>query len=296
MESKELTSAKSIAKWSGIIVIGFLFVLSNRVSALSTEFFIGVDERTNITSGDYAGLPNPNEGRLTFLFAHPNETDPSTSHYHSIGAYSYSGPADNPLINLTNTNNRIPETFSGKSALPLLPGSGVHAGHLVSQHVPGLEYSNLQMQSTQSLNGFGAGAVEDFLFHSSDDRWSGALDNVLVGLKLIGITNGLQVADELGNTILSSPNDIYTLGTGNSLSFTPTFFTLGNALSGVYSASFGLVDLNGGALDSGIFHIDFQVSPVPEPTAVLMLLIGLIGIATSRRGKFLVSLDRSALN
>ncbi len=89
---------------------------------------------------------------------------------------------------------------------------------------------------------------------------------------------------------------VRTLGAGNSLSFTPTFFTLGNALSGVYSASFGLVDLNGGALDSGIFHIDFQVSPVPEPTTVLMLLIGLIGIAASRRGKFLVSFNRSALN
>lgn len=152
------------------------------------------------------------------------------------------------------------------------------------------------MQSTQSLNGFGAGTVENFLFHSSEDRWSGALDNVIVGVKLIGITNGLQVADELGNTIMSFPNDIYTLGVGNSLSFTPTFFTLENAPSGVYSASFGLVDLNGGALDSGIFHFDFQVSPVPEPSTVLLLLVGLIGIAISRRGKFLVSPNRSALN
>ncbi len=71
MKKEELTSSQSIAKWSGILVIGFLLFLSNRVSALSTEFFIGIDEQTTITSGDYAGLANPNEGRLTLLFAHP---------------------------------------------------------------------------------------------------------------------------------------------------------------------------------------------------------------------------------
>lgn len=296
MKKNKLTPPQSIASWLKIFTIGFFLVFSSRVNALNGEYFIGIDERATITSGDYAGLPNPNEGRLTFLFAHPNEDEPSNSHYHSIGSYSYSGPVGNPLINLTNTNNRIPETFSGQPALPLLPGSGVHAGHLISQQIPELEYSNLQIQSTQSLNGFRAGTVEDFLFHSSDDRWSSALDNVIVGLKLIGITNGLQVADELGNTILSSPNDIYTLGAGNNLSFTPTFFTLENAPSGVYSASFGLVDLNGGALDSGIFHVDFQVSPVPEPSTVLMLLAGLIGIANSRRRRFLISPNQSVLN
>lgn len=141
MKKNELASSQWVSSWLRIFTIGFLLVFSSRVNALNGEFFIGIDEQTIITSGDYAGLSNPNEGRLTFLFAHPSEDDPSHSHYHGIGSYSYSGSIDNPLINLTNTNNRIPETFSGQPALPLLPGSGVHAGHLTSQQIPGLEYS-----------------------------------------------------------------------------------------------------------------------------------------------------------
>lgn len=281
-----------IIKWSAVIAIGFVLVYPSSATALNIEYFIGVDESTSISRGDYIGLPNPNAGHLTFLFSHPNEANPSSSHFHSIGAYSYSGAVDNPSIIPTNTNNRIPETFSGEPPLPLLHGSGIHAGRLISQHISGLEYSNLQMQSIKSLDGFAVGTTEDFLFHSSDNRWSSTFDNTIVGLKLVSITNGLQIADELGNDILSSINDIYTLGTGDTLSFTPTFYTAQNAPLGVYSASFGLVDLNGGLLDSGVFHFDFQVSQVPEPSIVLLLLVGLIGIAISRQRGFSLSIDK----
>ena len=296
MKRKEAISTQWIMKWLPLLTMGLFLVYSNLANAINGEYFIGIDKQATILSGDYAGLSNPNEGRLTFLFAHPDEDNPSHSHYHSIGSYSYSGAIGNPLVNLTNTNNRLPETFSEQSALPLFPGSGVHSGHLINKYIPDLEYSNMHIQSTQSLNGAEKGTVENFLFHSSEDRWSNSLDNVVLGLKLIGITNGLKVADEQGNTILSSPNDIYSLGRGNDFSFTPTFFTAENAAVGVYSASFGLVDLNSGALDSGIFNIDFQVSPVPEPSALLMLSVGLLGIAISRRGKFLASRNKSVLN
>ena len=69
-------------------------------------YIIGVDSLTTLTSGTYAGLPNPNYGRLTFLYAHYT---PGTEHFHSIGAWSYSGSRDNPVVRNTSNNNRIPE-------------------------------------------------------------------------------------------------------------------------------------------------------------------------------------------
>ena len=83
------------------------------------HFFIGVDNFEVLRSGTYAVLENSNYNRLTFLFAHPEE-DPTTNHFHGIGAYSYSGSADNPIINSTSSNNRIPEPYqrSGSKASP----------------------------------------------------------------------------------------------------------------------------------------------------------------------------------
>lgn len=279
-------------RWLCVVVaMGFLLVPSGRIHAhaINTEYFIGVDGLSTIGSGIYAGLSNPNAGRLTFLFAHPDEDQPSLSHYHSIGAYSYSGPADNPTTNPTNVNNRIPETFSGQSPLPLLSGSGIHSGRLISQALPDLEYSNLQMHSTQNLNGFAAGTTEDFLFHSSGDRWSGSLEGAMVGLQLIGITSGLYIANEFGDIVLSSLNDIYSLGWGNNFVFTPTFFTASDAADGIYSASFRLVDLNGGLYESGVFNFDFQVShQLSEPVPLFLLFAGLVGMLIARTSGFSV--------
>ncbi len=60
-------------------------------------------------------------------------------------------------------------------------------------------------------------------------------------------------------------------------------------------ASFGLVDLSGGLFDSGVFHFDFQVSRVSEPSIVLLLLVGLIGIAISRQRGFSVLFDKRVM-
>ncbi|MCS6289275.1 MAG: hypothetical protein H8K10_09895 [Nitrospira sp.] len=142
---------KQLGKWVGVVVVGLACGGAVSVHASMLEYYVGVEGLQTIASGTYAGLNNPNHGRLTFLFAHPNETPPSTSHYHSIGAWSYSGPAGNPVVNTTNANNRIPEILSGQAPLPLVPGQGAQAGRWVNQAVPGLEYSNLRMASTQSL-------------------------------------------------------------------------------------------------------------------------------------------------
>ncbi len=52
-------------------------------------FYVGVDGLASVTSGTFAGLANPNAGRLTFLFDHGN-------HFHGIGAYSYTGTVTAP--------------------------------------------------------------------------------------------------------------------------------------------------------------------------------------------------------
>lgn len=271
---------KQLGKWVGVVVVGLACGGAVSVQASMLEYYVGVDGLQTIASGTYAGLNNPNHGRLTFLFAHPNETVPSTSHYHSIGAWSYSGPAGNPVVNTTNTNNRIPEILSGQAPLPLVPGQGAQAGRWVNQAVPGLEYSNLRMASTQSLSQAAPGTTEHYLFNSSGGRWTGSLNAVSLALELVSLTPGLQVADQAGAPMFSAIGQTYKLGDGNPFSFTPSFYTNDNARSR-YSAAFRFVDLNGTLRDSGTFHMDF--APVPLPAAAWLMASALTGLAVLKR-------------
>jgi hypothetical protein len=181
----------TVARWQqrairgvGGAVLGATLSWAGMAQASLVEYYVGVDNQQTIASGTYAGLPNPNFGRLTFLFAHPDETTPADNHYHGIGAWSYSGPAASPTVNATNANNSIPETFSGQEPLPLFQGQGAQAGKWVSQAVPGLEYSDLQWESTQSLSSASPGTPEHFLFTSSSGRWAEPLDNTNLALEL----------------------------------------------------------------------------------------------------------------
>jgi len=253
-----------------------------------TEFFIGLDGLDVLNRGIYTGLDNPNYNRLTYLIAH-REEDPTTNHFHGIGAYSYSGTVDNPSIDSTNTNNRIPETYTNQPPLTLLPGTGIYRDRLIS----GLSnegYSNLKIEPIASLKN--APEPEDqYLYNSSNGRWQPSLQGATIGLQLASISNGLNIVNSAGVDILKSVGDIYTIGSGDNFSFTPTFWTQKAAPLGTYSATFKLLDLgtdnNRTAFkDSGTFSLDFQVKKVPEPSAILGLgIIGLVTVSLSQLKK-----------
>ncbi|WP_018411253.1 all3515 family Zur-repressed PEP-CTERM protein [Methyloversatilis thermotolerans] len=249
-------------------------------------FYIGIDSLATITSGTFAGQANPNYGRLTFLFDHGN-------HFHGIGAYSYSGTADAPVINGTNANNRLPELYSRIDPLPgtlaLTTGSGDYAGKWVSgvlgEDVAHHEYSYLGMSSIQSLSGGAAGSAESVLFNSSSERWNAALDGVQVALKLEYATPGLKVAAN-GDMDLFDSGNLYLLGSGNSFDFLPTFWVDSTAAAGTYTAQFSLVNLgsNTAVRDSGTFYIDFAVpAPVPEPASWALFVGGLLMLSQVAR-------------
>jgi hypothetical protein len=251
--------------WRTVAVLAVL-LLATTAQAQLHGYFVAVDALDVLTSGDYAGLPNPNFGRLTFLFAHTSEEDPSSNHFHGIGAYSYTGPSTNPQILPTNANNRIPETFSGEPPLPLTKALFGWRIRYISK--PGAsEYSHLQTNSVQALSGFPSDSTEGFLYNSSNGRWKTPLTEAAIGLQLVEITNGLYIANEHGETVLINPGDVYILGDGNAFSFTPIFWAHRKTAPGLYSATFKLHDLRGGGEpfpESGTFSFDFAV---PDPSA-----------------------------
>jgi hypothetical protein len=239
-------------------------------------FYIGVDTRVTNVGGIYNGTPNPNRGRLTLLLEH-------VDHYHGIGSYSLTGPASLATVVDTNTNNQIPETFSGEDPLPLTPGTGLYAGALRSM-VGSSEYSYLGMGSTHSLTGFGPNDPMTVLYQSSGGRWTGSLTGVEVGLQLISYTVGLKVGTETDTDIFDS-GDIYSLGDGTMIDFKPVFWVDDGATMGTYTAEFRLVNLSDGSdvMDSGRFYFNF--APVPEPGTYAMFGVGILmmGAALRRR-------------
>ncbi|MEH2191634.1 MAG: all3515 family Zur-repressed PEP-CTERM protein [Nostoc sp.] len=261
-----------------------------------TSFYIGLDSLEVLSTGTYAGLENPNYNRLTFLYAHRNEDQPESSHFHGIGAYSYSGSLDNPSINPTNTNNRIPESYSAQPPLTLLPGTGFYSGRLISTATD-KEYSNLTIETLASLE-TSKELDNQYLFNSSNGRWQSSLEGANIGLQLASISSGLNIGNSAGVDIVKSVGDIYTIGSGDNFSFSPTFWTDATAPLGTYSASFKLVDLGNGTnpipfKDSGTFNFDFEVKAVPESSTIPALgIVGLLALSLSRLQK----VTRNSLN
>ncbi len=261
--------------------------LVDAAEAYDINYHVAVDKREVLTFGTYAGLANPNKDRLTFLRYNQQEvSDPTRTHYHSIGSYSYTGPVDTSTVTNTNTNNQIPETFTGYAPLNLHPGSGPFAGKLISG-IPDTspqsehDYDRLEMRSVQDIADAVEPSPEFYLYNSSSGGWKTPLGtDTRVALELLGHSPGLAVAGLDGTVLLENDGDIHEIGVGDDWSFTPVFWVDDDAALGTYSASFKLVDLNGSIAESGVFTLNFAV--VPEPTT-LGLALGLGGLCCGRR-------------
>ncbi len=268
------------------VVVSQLNFSSVQASSLTTEefhhFMVAIDGRETLSYGDYEGLANPNLNRLTMLyphFAHDGE-DVSSSHFHSIGAYSYTGSLDNPTVIDTSTNNQIPEYWTELPPINLIPGTGVFANSLVNEITPSSEenYNNLKITPIQILEDNLEDPAVNAVYNSSGGAWTSSLGSAEIALELISITNGLNVATQDGKDLFAGIRDTYFIGQGNDFSFTPVFYTDSDANSGNYSAEFRLVDLQSNSLpQSGRFQINFQVAAqaqvaTPEPSAIISLI------------------------
>jgi hypothetical protein len=126
---------------------------SSRAAIVS--YYVGVDGLQTIATGEFAGLSNPNFGRLTFLYAHPNEATPSSNHYHSKGVFRYQpGSLSAPIVELS-PSNYLPE--GAAPPLALSNGTGLYSGKLVVLEDPANGFSLIEIKDTGSLSVFAAG-------------------------------------------------------------------------------------------------------------------------------------------
>jgi hypothetical protein len=250
-------------------------VLSPSVHAATVEYYIGLDTQVTIPTGTYAGLPNPNYNRPTFLYAHIFPATPSSNHYHPIGRYQYIGPAETPTITNIGSNYQIPESYTLLPPLELKPQiGGVFDGKLTLQADPGIHYTDLNWNVPASLSSFAATSTEGYLYNSSAGRYNGDLSGTVLKLELVSLTPGLNIGHGSTLNILPTVGSQFTMGTGSSgFGFNPILWTDSTALPGTYSAEFKIIDNAGSLGESGVFKFNTQV--IPEPSALLTSLLGL---------------------
>lgn len=245
------------------------------------EYLVGRDRLSNIATGIYAGLQNPNAGRPTLLWGG------HADHFHSIGAYTYTGTPPDQTIRPTNTNNRLPEISSQDPPLTLTQGTGtLYGDKLVNKADPAVEYSSITFKAIDVLFDGAPGSPEAILRNSSNGRWSGSMAGSRLAIELLTATAGLSIGDADTLNLFES-NSIYELGDGADLNWTPVFWVDLNAAPGTYSAQLRFLDLgtNGNVLSAGgTFNFDFAPAPVPLPGALWMALSAIVsGSAFMRR-------------
>lgn len=263
------------------------------------QYYLGVDSQPTVTYRQNATdtavtLPNPNQGRLTLLYAHTYVDTPASNHYHGIGAYTYTGPTNNPTIQDTSSGNRIPEVYQQQAGYPrlnLIPGTGSHAGKYISGLDHANTYEGLQAGSTQLLNvGAPANDGRTILFNSSGGRWTTSLAGAEIGIQLVDITPGLNIWDSTTNTAMfAGVGSIYSLGLGNAATFNPLFWAESAVPLGTnLSATFRLVDTRTTGTpfgQSGRFGFDFTTAASAAPEPGTLGLITLTGTLVSLGGR-----------
>jgi hypothetical protein len=263
--------------------LGLAVLPAANTQAAIASYIIGVDGQQTIPSGTYAGLPNPNFQRLTFLYAHYDLVDVNyPHHYHSKSRLVYSGPAANPVeVNLA--SNFLPEA-SGGTHLFLSPSTvGPYAGKSPILEVTGNEFSFLRILDVGKLDSTVTDprSVEEILFNSSSGRWSGLITGADVHMVLVSATPGLNFGTP------SNPNaDVFGNLEGEHLAddidFTWVPWVDSSTANGTeFIAQFKLVDEEGSFGDSGVF--EFRFMSVPEPSTALLGAIGALALLRRRR-------------
>lgn len=278
-----------LPKWIAPAVVAGALVAAVAAPARAelVSYYVGVDDLSTMSGGTYDGLPNPNHNRLTFLYAHTYPATPASNHYHSKATQVYTGPNLGASTAVTTSpSNYVPE--GSRPPVRLSPGTGTYAGKLVSNPYTdtsdsSYHFSLFRMKSTQSLAGFAAGTGENYLFNASSGRWDSAFGGADLHLELVSLTPGLNVGSPAAQSIgLVNPGDELHLGSPDAnFSFTPTFWTAGDAPLGVYEAAFKFTDEEGLYGDSGTFR--YRVEVVPEPAMLSLIPLGGLLLLRRRR-------------
>lgn len=197
--------------------------------------YVGIDGLQTLSGGAYGGLPNPNFGRITFLYAHHFETSIANNHYHPIGVWTYTGPADAAVItNSNSTGNRIPEVYYALPPLTLVSAPGdlpAFAGRLVSLRTEE-HYSDRRLRSAWDFSQYPTNSGEWFSFRGNASRFTNSLAGVKPALQLVFKTAGLSIGVSTNASLLNEPGDRLTLGEGNFWEAWPLFSTAADAAPG----------------------------------------------------------------
>ena len=286
MHTPPLPSRLSLA--AAFIALSAPFVHAD--DAAIANYFVGVDSRPTVIGGTYDGLVNPNFNRLTFLYAHtytpPDSLPSSTNHYHSKGTQVYTGPnLGSSTAVITSTSSFLPEGAIAPITLSL--GTGLYADKLISAPIPEPDprhaFSDITIQDTGKLRGFGPTDGQTYLLNSSTERWSTDYSGADIHLELVSLSAGLNIGTSFSLTSgLSLPGHEHHLG--DSFSFSPIFWTDASATPGDYFAQFKLTDESDTYGDSGVFEFRFTVAAIPEPSSTAALAgLGALGLVALRR-------------
>lgn len=253
------------------VLASLTLAAAHAASGPIVNFYVGTDSRQILVSGPFTGRTNPAYGRLQLLYAHAFADQPLNNHYHSIGAHAYVGDTNNPVIVPTNSNNRIPETYTGQPPLTLVPGGTNYPGKLVS--APTAEhYSDLTVRSVHTLrhhvangvtNAWGWGSGPYVMFFSSGGTRTNSLAGARVAWELVEKSPALHVGVAGNEDALKNPGDRVLLGEGDHWEAKPIVWTDESTPAGNYYVRLRLVDLNGVVPQSGVATFDYQVTGGP---------------------------------